>query len=286
MIDVLIVVSGISVGVAVYAGWARLSELMNNYARYYFRTAEKAMRWEELIIPAATVRLYRLACASFGFVSILLIGGMPPALRVLIGLIVAAALSFVPILFLKLIVDKRRKLFNAQVVDCLGSVSRGLKAGLSLVQALERTSQYMPSPMCDELRIVLHEYELGVTIDAALVNMAGRVHDDDMSLAVSAIVTTRSIGANLTEIFAEIIDTIRERGMIERKVKALTSQGKLQGIIVALVPVFFAVVVNMFNPALMSLLYTTLAGWVCIFLIIALDVAGYLIIKRIVTVEV
>lgn len=286
MIEFIVVVLGISVATVVYLTYARISEIVSNYSKFYFKSTERKLSLEELIVPQQTMRMYSLACSIFAFLIIMIIRNIPLGLRFLVALILAAVFSYLPRLFVKIIVDKRRKLFNSQVVDCLGSISRGLKAGLSLVQSLERTSKYMPSPMCDEIGIIMHEYELGVTIDQALINMSERVRDDDMNLAVSAIVTTRSIGANLSEIFTEIIDTIRERGMVERKVKALTSQGKLQGIIVALVPVFFAVVVNMFNPKLMSLLYTTLLGWICIFIMVVLDVVGYLLIRNIVTVEV
>lgn len=286
MINLLIFIFGISFAVFVFVLHSRFSETLSNYSKYYFKTTQKELTWEDLIIPPATMRLYSSACALLAFLMIFFAGSIPFLLRFFIGLILAAVFSYVPKIFVKIIIEKRRKLFNSQVVDCLGSISRGLKAGLSLVQALERTSNYMPAPMSDELAIVMHEYELGVTIDQALKNMSERVKDDDMNLAVSAIVTTRSIGANLSEIFTEIIDTIRERGLIERKVKALTSQGKMQGIIVALVPVFFAIVVNMFNPQLMSLLYTTLLGWICIFVMVVLDVVGYFLIKNIVTVEV
>ena len=90
----------------------------------------------------------------------------------------------------------------------------------------------------------------------------------------------------MTEIFDKISETIRGRMKIERKVKTLTAQGRMQGIIVSCMPLFLGVVMLLLKPEMMVPFLFSLTGLVCILVVIGLLTVGWLIIKKIITIDV
>jgi len=275
-----------SVSSIVYYSISYFKRLPSFYSKHYFKTPLKDVRAENLILPDSVLFKYSFASSILIFTILLLLTyKMNFFFRIVILSIGSIGGYIIPHIFVKMAALKRKKMFNSQIVDALNSIGRGLKTGLSLVQALERAGNYLPPPIGEELLIVVREYNLGVGLDEALNNLYKRTGDPDIRLAVESIIITRQLGANLPEMFDEISDTIRERNYIERKINALTAQGKMQGLIVALVPLFFALIIHFINPELMRVLYTTVGGWIIIIGVIILYLIGYFFIKKIVSIE-
>lgn len=97
---------------------------------------------------------------------------------------------------------------------------------------------------------------------------------------------SREVGGNLTEVFDNIAQTIRDRHIIEGKIRALTAQGKLQGIIMSLLPIGVGFAIHLVNPDLLQPLYQTPVGWFLMALIAVLILAGFFWIRRIVSIDV
>jgi tight adherence protein B len=196
------------------------------------------------------------------------------------GVIGAVAGFFSPELVVKWMKRRRQKLFADQLVDSLIMLSNGLKAGFTLQQAVEMVAQEGKPPISQEFELVLREFHFGVDLETALVNSGKRVRNDDFDLAVTAISICRQVGGNLPEIFDRIVTMVRDRKLIEGKVDALTAQGRLQALIVALLPWVFAFFCTKINPELMQLLWTTVPGILAMALAVTLDVAGYFWVRR------
>ena len=176
--------------------------------------------------------------------------------------------------------------FDEQLTDALGTMSNALRAGFSIAQAFESVAEADLHPISDEFALLLQQMRVGMSFDDALASMEKRVSSDDLSLVVTAIDIARKTGGNLTEIFDSISNTIRGRMRVERKVRTLTAQGRLQGLVVSLMPVILCVIMTIMKPNLMIPFLTSLSGIVCLLIASVMVFVGWLIIRKIVTIKV
>ena len=147
--------------------------------------------------------------------------------------------------------ERRRAAFNAQLPEALATMTNALRAGFSISQAFDSVVDRGEDPMSEEFRILQQQLKIGMSFEDALESMSNRVGSDDLTLVTTAILISRKTGGNVTEIFDKISETIRGRMKIERKVKSLTAQGRMQGIIVSIMPFFLAAVMTAIKPGLM-----------------------------------
>ena len=182
--------------------------------------------------------------------------------------------------------SRRRQKFNEQLPEALATMSNALRAGFSISQAFDSVVDQGDKPMCEEFAILQQQLRIGMPFEDALESMSHRVGSDDLTLVTTAILISRKTGGNVTEIFDKISETIRGRMKIERKVKTLTAQGRMQGIIVSCMPLFLGVVMLLLKPEMMVPFLFSLTGLVCILVVIGLLTVGWLIIKKIITIDV
>ncbi|MBQ1428307.1 MAG: type II secretion system F family protein [Kiritimatiellae bacterium] len=182
--------------------------------------------------------------------------------------------------------NRRRQKFNEQLPEALATMSNALRAGFSISQAFDSVVDQGDKPMCEEFAILQQQLRIGMSFEDALESMSQRVGSDDLTLVTTAILISRKTGGNVTEIFDKISETIRGRMKIERKVKTLTAQGRMQGIIVSCMPLFLGVVMLLLKPEMMVPFLFSLTGLVCILIVIGLLTVGWLIIKKIITIDV
>lgn len=176
--------------------------------------------------------------------------------------------------------------FDEQLTDALGTMSNALRAGFSISQAFESVAEADLHPISDEFALLQQQLRVGMSFDDALASMEQRIASDDLTLVVSAIDIARKTGGNLTEIFDRISETIRGRMRIERKVRTLTAQGRLQGLIVSLMPFLLCIIMTVMKPGIMIPFLTSLHGIICLLVAATLVTVGWLIIRKIVTIKV
>ncbi len=191
-----------------------------------------------------------------------------------------------PMLAVKYYRKRRIKRFNTQLVDALQAMANAFKAGLTFPQAIEHVSKEAPAPLGQEFALFVKEIKLGVPLEEALINMSKRVGSDDLELVVVATNIARQLGGNMAEMFETISATIRERFRLEGKIDALTSQGKLQGWIVAAMPLALGLVLNYMRPDLMEPMLDHWFGYILIAVIFIMEALGIFIIRRIVNIDV
>jgi len=192
---------------------------------------------------------------------------------------------FLPEFFVHHMKKKRLAKFSEQLVDGLVLLSNGIRAGFSLQQALEMLVEESQPPISQEFALVLRQYQLGMDLDEALLRCVARTEDEDLGLAVTAVMITRQVGGNLAEIFDRIVSMIRDRKMLDGKVEALTAQGKLQALVVALIPYILGAVIAKINPEMMKLMWSTIPGFIALGIVILLDTIGYLWVVKLTKVD-
>ena len=96
----------------------------------------------------------------------------------------------------------------------------------------------------------------------------------------------REVGGNLTESLERLADTMRKKLAMEDKIDALTSQGKMQGMIVGCLPLFLMWVLSAMEPEAMAPLFNTMLGYAVLFVIFLLEFVGFILIRKIVRIDV
>jgi tight adherence protein B len=165
-------------------------------------------------------------------------------------------------------------------------MSNGLKAGFSISQVFENISKNGDPPISQEFDLFVQQTRLGVSFSESLKNMEERVQSQDMTLLVLAIETARKTGGNLTEVMENIAHTIRERIRIQGRIKTLTAQGRMQGIVVGLMPVGIFFMLMFMQPALMQAFIHSGAGLAIMGGAVLLIICGGLMIKKIVNIDI
>ncbi len=193
---------------------------------------------------------------------------------------------FLPPLVIRFLVQRRLELFDHQLVDALTLMSNGLRSNLTLWQGIEMVSKEMPKPINQEFGLVLNEQAMGTRLEEALERMAARLPSEDLTLMVNAIQVLLESGGNLPEIFKTILFTITERKRVQGKIKALTAEGVMQGMVLAALPFVLGAVIYMINPEHMALMFTTVLGWVMIGFILALLAVGGLLMRSIIKIDI
>ena len=242
-----------------------------------------AVTLDQIYLNIPPVQLLYVALILFVLVAgltILLLGS--PVLAVVFG--VAAFAS--PRLLARYLKRRRDRRFGFQLVDALMNISNALRSGFSLPQAFELIQREMDNPIAQEFRLLNQETRVGVPLEQALQHMLDRMPSDDLDLVVTAILVSAEVGGSLAEVMDNIARTIRERHQIEGKVRALTSQGRMQAVILCLVPIILAFVINWLNPGLFEPMVRTWMGWGLFAVIGVLEVLGLLVVRKIVTIDV
>jgi tight adherence protein B len=193
---------------------------------------------------------------------------------------------FVPRIYLGIRKNKRLKDFNDQLGDALNLMVNSLRAGYSTMQAIEVISKEMPAPISEEFGRVVLELQLGVPFDTAMGNLIRRMPSPDMDLVITAMSVQREVGGNLAEVLDAISFTIRERVRIKGEIKTLTAQGTITGYVITALPFGLAILLYMINPGFMGGLFTDPCGWMMIGIALVLIVVGFVVVRKIVNIEV
>ncbi len=222
-----------------------------------------------------------------GFLALVFyLAGMLITQDLLLGLLFLFTGGFIPKLWLKSAQKRKRKQFNNQLADSLLILANSLRAGFSLLQAMEMVGQEMPNPISGEFKLTLKEMTYGTSTETALLHLGERVGSDDLDLLVTAVLIQRQVGGNLAEVLMSIHSTIHDRIRIQQEIKTLTAQGRMSGFIIAGLPFGIAAILTVVNPGYLKLLFTHPIGIMMLGAGLVSECIGFIIIRKIINVEV
>lgn len=180
---------------------------------------------------------------------------------------------------------KRQQLFDKQLSEALIVMSNCIKSGYSFQQAMESIAADMQPPISTEFAKTLREIRYGVKQEDALYHMVERVQNKDLGLLVSAVVISSQVGANLSEILDNISETIKDRIKIKNDVKILSSQGRISGLIIGILPIVLALFLMIVNPDYIVSFFETTIGKIMVGTGVVLEIIGFTIVNRIVDIK-
>lgn len=199
---------------------------------------------------------------------------------------VGAVVLIAPLYVLKMMKNKRSDKFVEQLPDALAAMSSAMRSGLNLVKSIQQLVKNQPQPLAQEFAQVLVEYRVGTDLNDSLDELARRIDRQEIILMNSAIKISRAVGGNLADTLETLSKTLREKSKVEGKINALTSMGKAQGTLATLFPVFIGYVFYKIEPAAMAMLFTSRLGLIWLGVMVGMAVMAYLMIRKIVTVDI
>ena len=280
MLGIVLLTTFIAACILVLVIFSVVKRGLEQYEDKYATKGTKSLEDMFFFVTTRQVLMLTVAISSVFFLFGFLI------FNLIMGLILGAFGFVFPFVGIRYLRKRRIRQFEKQLVDALTQMSAAFKAGLTLPQAAENISQEIGPPLGQEFSLFIRELKLGVPMEEALTNMSGRVGSDDLDLVVTSTNISRQLGGNMAEMYDIISATIRERFRLEGRIRALTSQGKLQGSVVACMPVALGLFLNWWRPDLMKPMLAHPFGWGLIGVIALMLLLGVLFIRRIVNIDV
>lgn len=282
MIIILSSLLGIAISIGAWFLYLYLLSLWSDYQANLSNQTKQTLDDLFLFLDINKVKSLSLLFMIIGMLFIAwLVGQLWAVLPIFVVLI------FSPKLILIYIRNKRNNRFDQQLPDLLMSLSGAVKAGSSLQQALQNTISHMKDgPVADEFNLLMREQRLGVDLAQALAQLKKRVPTEACILVVSALTIASQTGGSLALTLENIASTIRTRNHWLARVKALTAQGRMQSLIMAVLPFILFFILQYLEPEAMSLLWQTWFGFVFLIVILILETVGIFWIRKIANIEV
>ncbi|MDI3211495.1 type II secretion system F family protein [Arthrobacter sp. AL12] len=239
------------------------------------KVAGSAVNLVDGFFSQRTVRLFNrealenagLRMSQADFFVIVLAGAVVGALA---GLVVAGPLLAILFVFLSpvagylvigFLAGKRRNTFDQQLGDTLQLLAGGLRAGHSILRAIDAAATESLSPTSEEMRRVVTETSLGRDLQTSLNDTAERMRNEDFVWIAQAIQINREVGGNLAEVLDQVNETIRERSEIKGHIKSLAAEGKFSAYILMAMPIGIVFMLMLVNPGYMNVMFTNPLGW-------------------------
>lgn len=196
--------------------------------------------------------------------------------------IFGAALGLLPYGILSFRRSRRIHAFDAALPESIEMMARAMRAGYSMLGAIQMLSESAQEPANREFGEVFRQQNLGLPLREALLELLGRVPSPDLQVLVTAILVQKETGGNLVEMLNRSGAVIRERLRVQAEIRIHTAQGRLTGWILSMLPVLLMVILNIVNPGYSHILFYDSLGRKLIYVSIGLLSAGTVIIQRIV----
>lgn len=275
--------------VLTFVGCLALTFLVSRMGTSTLRAGSRQMAGEiESSLADAFVFVNRQRAAAW---SMALMIGLPIVVF-LLSRSILVALAAVPIAlmlpkkYIKRLRQKRIETLEKQLPDALLMMSGALRAGASFPTALEAVVQETSAPISQEFDLLMREIRLGIDLDIAMRNVERRIPIPDFLMMTAAVTIAREVGGNLAEALESVARTLREKLQMEGKIRALTSQGRMQGIVMTCLPLLLMLVLRFMEPKAMAPLFNEPVGWGTLAVIGVMEFLGYLSIKKITNIDV
>ena len=230
--------------------------------------------------PRAWVRIRWLAAPGGALLLLLGTGSW------IFAAITAFGLHVLPEKWLELVRGRRRDRIEAQVLDLIDSLVASAKSGMNLHQALVEVADRLPPPIAQECRVLLRRIDAGQSLEGALREADRRLRIPNLGLVIQSLVVHQQRGGRLTELLQRIGRSLREIERVEERVRTETSGIRLSSRIMAAMPLFLGLMLYLASPEHVLMLFETTVGNLLLAAAVALDVAGFTMIRRLAELEV
>lgn len=227
--------------------------------------------------------------AIFAAFGVSLVTGLLVALftfNILAGLIVAGIMILLVFAIINFIGTREKRKFENQLPDTLTLLSTSLRAGYSLLQAVEAVAQEAPSPTSREFSRAVTETRLGLPITEALDGITERTQSEDFKWAAMAVEIQREVGGNLSEVLQTVADTMLARNRLKGEIRALTAEGRISAIVLGSLPFAMGLFLYTTNREYLQPMFDNTFGLIAMGFGVLLIGAGIIWLRKIINIEV
>jgi len=233
---------------------------------------------------AVPPRLFLLGTAVAVVVAQFVFSGLfGPVLATLFALSIGAGL---PVLLVRHLRRRRLDAFTAQLPDALDLMMRGLRVGHPLNVTFSNVAAMMEEPLAGEFAIMADQIAYGDELTDALYDLAERVDTEDVHYLAVSVSIQHGTGGNLAAMLGTLAATVRERIMMRRRVKALSSEGRMSAMMLSAMPILIYVVTSFTAPRYYGSVRDDPLFVPIALVVIALVVANYLVLRHLVNFKV
>jgi len=221
--------------------------------------------------------------------------GLSAVIGIIVGLVtfnpIPGLVAFILAIFLvfgiiNFVGGREVKKFERQLPDTLTLLSTSLRAGYSLLQAVEAVAAEAPNPTSREFGRAIAEARLGVPVVDAMTGITNRTQSKDFEWAVMAIEIQREVGGNLAEVLQTVADTMLARNRLKGEIKALTAEGRISAIVLGSLPFAMTLFLWTSNRDYLLPLFENTVGLIAVGVGLTLIAAGIYWLRKIIDIEV
>lgn len=270
----------VCVGALVGASAGVVQERIDLYKNRF--TEDARMQMSDMFVTVDPARLF--------LINVLALILIPVGLHAYFELWVVTGGAFVVLLLVPGIIwkrlrDKRLKTIEEQLPDAFLMIASSLQSGASFSTALEDMVRQSPPPLSQEFGLLVKRMRLGVPMEDGLLELEKRIPIQSFIMASSAVRISREVGGNLVRTINSMAQTLRRKQTMEGKIDSLTAQGRAQGRFMSALPVFLAIGLSFLEPEAMKQLYTTKVGILILVVMVAMQILGFVFIRKITTID-
>jgi tight adherence protein B len=233
-----------------------------------------------LKVTVSTIVLASLCAVGLTYIAVTRFLHLP-----LVGLAAGIFAGFMPYSFVKMARNRRMIKFEEQFPEAIDLLARALRAGHALTTGLQMVGEEMAEPVGPEFRLLFDQQNFGMPLPQALKAFADRIPILDARFFVTAVLTQRDAGGNLSEVLDNLASIIRDRFRVKRQVRVISAHGRITGWILSALPVSLALFFAFSSPETYRKFYTDPLGIKMIVFALSLQVVGVFVIRKIVQIE-
>jgi tight adherence protein B len=182
--------------------------------------------------------------------------------------------------------EQRFRKCDSLLPEAIDLMARGLRAGHALTAVIEMVATEIDDPIATEFRRLYEEYQLGLTLRDATMNLVNRLPRDDMRFLATAILLQKETGGNLAVILDKTAAVARERARLRGQLRIYTAQGRVTGWVLVFMPFVMFGLLSAINWDFEKLLVIEPFGRTLIYIGLGLMAVGVLVIRKIIDVKV
>lgn len=237
----------------------------------------------ELFVFIDTTHLWPVLC------SIAVVTGLSVWLlsrSAIVAVIMGALILVLPRVLLTNALRRRLCLFDAQWPDALAAIAGALRSGASIGTALKHFAEDAPTPMSQELSLVMREHRMGVPLNQALAELKRRMPTESVELVTALLAVGNASGGSMADLLERLSNNLRARQHVSGKINMLTAQGKMQAWVMGALPLILLFALSQIDPDSVELMFLSQTGQILLAAVLLLECLGILWLRRILSIEV
>lgn len=205
---------------------------------------------------------------------------------VLLAIVLGCLTLILPRYILTAALKRRLKIFDTQWPDALTAIAGALRSGASIGLALKNYAEDAPSPMSQELRLVLREHRMGLPFNQALSALNQRMPSESVQLVTALLAVGHASGGSLADLLERLSNNLRASQHVTGKIDVLTAQGKMQAWVMGALPLVLLAALSQIDPSSVNLMFLSQTGQIMLGIVLLLECLGIFWLRRILTIEV